>query len=376
MQIIKRLFVYAMIVFKSRYTKNHEYSYVSRFIFMSHKMFFIVPCLEYRIIMAINDHTEQLEYETNTYIRSVEEEQDKHRRLHKALSINAGIMNDSKSSSSNDINDKELVRSTIQSFEHELMTIKQACREHDSELNNLNQLLMEQAHVSSSLSLQENELLLEFNSIEKEAKVFEDMHRQLTQQCHSAEIERSHLNHVRLHTSLFDIVVDTKGELYPLINNLRLSHRPKGDLQWTEINTAWSQATQLLMFMSNTVKFVSRNYGIIPLMHCAKIIEIDSNGKKVYHHLGVDFQTMDKKTHNTDHITTSLQVFFTLLYQLSIHIKISSDHEINWSIVPYDMTKDSIGPYNIRMIEENDETSWRGAINSIASNLRWLSTVL
>ena len=51
---------------------------------------------------------------------------------------------------------------------------------------------------------------------------------------------------VRLHAALFHLVVDKRGLRYPLINELRLAYRPKGDVHWKEINAAWAQATQLL----------------------------------------------------------------------------------------------------------------------------------
>lgn len=316
--------------------------------------------------------------ETHAYIHAVEEEKDKERRLKKALLINIGIHNNNDQIPSSSINDQhdenELVQGTIQSFQHEIMNLQTACQEHENELTNLNQMLMEQAQISDTLSAQQEELLLEYNALEKDAKVFEDVHSHLTQQCHAAESERSHLSHVRLHSALFDIVVDERGTKYPLINNLRLSHRPKDDLQWIEINTAWSQAAQLVMFVNSTTKFTSRNFGIVPLMHCAKIIEVDSTGKKVYHHLGVDFESMDRKTHNTDHIIASLRAFYSVLYQLFDHIKaLKRDINSTKVRVPFEMTVNTIGSFNLQFLNENDDKAWSGVINCIASNLKWLS---
>jgi hypothetical protein len=334
-------------------------------------------CIQ-RINNAINDNTEQLQMETHAYIHAVEEEKDKERRLKKALLINIGIHNNNDQIPSSSINDQhdenELVQGTIQSFQHEIMNLQTACQEHENELTNLNQMLMEQAQISDTLSAQQEELLLEYNALEKDAKVFEDVHSHLTQQCHAAESERSHLSHVRLHSALFDIVVDERGTKYPLINNLRLSHRPKDDLQWIEINTAWSQAAQLVMFVNSTTKFTSRNFGIVPLMHCAKIIEVDSTGKKVYHHLGVDFESMDRKTHNTDHIIASLRAFYSVLYQLFDHIKaLKRDINSTKVRVPFEMTVNTIGSFNLQFLNENDDKAWSGVINCIASNLKWLS---
>ncbi len=310
-----------------------------------------------------------MEVETETYIHAVEEEKDKERRLRNALSINAGIHNGELPSEQRKEN--ELVQSTIQSFRHEIISLEAACQEHEKELANLNQLLKEQARISETLSLQEEELLLEYNILEKDARVFEDIHCQLAQQCYSVERERSDLSLVRLHSVLFDIFVDEKGVRYPLINNLRLSHRPKNDLTWIEINSAWSQATQLLMFMSSSIKFTSRNF-IVPL-NCAKIIEVDSTGRKIYHHLGVDIESIDRKTHNTDHIIASLRVFYRLLYQFFVHMKRS---KLDISLLPFEMSPHAVGTYNLELIEDGDDEAWIAVINCIASNMRWLSRKL
>ena len=322
-----------------------------------------IPNTSCRINNAINENTRQLQMETNYYIRAVEKEQDKQRSIQKALLINAGLHNDKLTSST--IGDHELIQSALQSFEQDISNIDQACQEHEKELANLNQMLMEQAELSETLAIQQDELLLEYNSLEKEAKVFEDIHHQLTQQCHSAEIERSHLHHVRLNSALFDIFVDDACVLYPLINNLRLSHRPKADLQWVEINTAWSQVAQLLTFMSNTVKFTSQKFGIIPLMDCANIYVVDSTGKKVYHRLGGDFEPMDKK----------LQLFLRLFNELIAHLK-TTNYDIELSKIPYEMTANKIGKYNLQSIEENNDLTWKIVINHIMSNMKWLSALI
>ena len=89
---------------------------------------------------------------------------------------------------------------------------------------------------------------------------------------------------------------DERDLRYPLINNLRLAHKPRG-ISWLEINAGWSQAAQLLMFVGSTIKFKSKDLRIVPLMSCAKIIEVGSNGDtRFVNHLGVDFQAMNRKT--------------------------------------------------------------------------------
>jgi hypothetical protein len=55
---------------------------------------------------------------------------------------------------------------------------------------------------------------------------------------------------------------DERDLRYPLINNLRLAHKPRG-ISWLEINAAWSQAAQLLMFVGSTIKFKSKDLRIV-----------------------------------------------------------------------------------------------------------------
>ncbi len=365
-------------------------------------------CIQ-KIIHAIEENTQQLELETSAYIQAVEKEEFKQHRLHKALFINAGIHQTNYDTNSNDntnITENELIQSTIKSFQNELTTMQQTYNDYQNEIQNLNELLKEQSIVSSSLIQQQNDLLLQYNQIEYDANIFNDLQCHLIQQCHIAEKEKSLLNNVNLRHVLFEITVygnnnddyneddicdrddnqfhDSLLQLYPMINNLRLAHRPKGnDIQWAEINIAWSQATQLLMYMSSNVKFVSQNYSIIPYTHCAQIIEnvyIDADGnemKKIYHHLGVNLHDIDKKTHYTDHIVGSIHVYFKLFHQLYVHVQETMIHlDIDFNSVPYIMSEDQIGLYDLRYIDENDETSWRNAINCIVSNLKWLSTAL
>ncbi len=317
---------------------------------------------------AIDENTEQMNMETEAYIRAVEEEKDSQRRMQKALSINMGIQENQHFDEKEDI-----IQATIQSLQQEVINLETNCHEHEQEIMNLDQLLFEQAQISNALSAQEDELLIEYNTLEKDTKVFEDLHRQLIKQCHSAERERSQLNLVRLNCTLFDFVIDDGVARYPLINNLRLSHIPRDNLHWSEINAAWAQTAQLVMFLSSNIKFRSSTFGLVPLTQCAKIIEVDSFGKKMYHHLGVDYESMDRRTHNTDHIVPSIVVFYRLFYQMIVHIREKQLRSIDLSKMPNKMSRDQIGSYVVQNKNEYDDSLWRGIINCIAQNLKWLS---
>mmetsp|Transcript_15479 Transcript_15479/g.18868 ORF Transcript_15479/g.18868 Transcript_15479/m.18868 type:complete len:474 (+) Transcript_15479:112-1533(+) len=339
-------------------------------------------CIQ-RINNALLEHTEELDSETLSYTDFINEERNKQRRMQKALLINneinadqSIIINEAKKSFIGQTQTDEsntLFESAIQSFQQKCQTLTNACEEHERKLDDLNELLKDQAEISEDLSLKQQELLLEFNSLELDAKIFEDVQRQLTLQCHAAEVERSHLSNVRLHTALFDIVVDERGLRYPLINNLRLSHRPKSDLQWNEINAAWSQASQLIMLVCNEIKFTSTNFGIVPLVSCAKIKEVDSTGKNIYHHLGVDTESsMGSKTTTQmiENIIIPLQAFCNLLHQMFLHIKSS---KFDGFMIPFEMSAYTVDKYDLRLLKENDDVSWGDVLHCIACNLQYLA---
>ena len=234
----------------------------------------------------------------------------------------------------------------------------------------MNELLEEQARISKKMTEQEDAVLTEFNSLEIDARAFQDIHRHLTHQCHAAERERYYLAQVQLHSALFDIVVDDRGR-YPLINNLRLTHKPKG-VSWSEINAAWSQAAQLVMFAGSTIKFKSKDLRVVPLMNCAKIIEVGSNGdKRTVNHLGVDFESMDRKTHGADNIVSSVRAFHALLYQMSVHMLNSKVEGLDKA--PFSMGPYIIGSHDLRQIDERDDGGWFGVIHCMASNMKWIS---
>ena len=75
-------------------------------------------------------------------------------------------------------------------------------------------------------------------------------------------------------------------------------------------------------------------------------------------------------THNT-----SVQIFLQVLLQLYTHLK-TIEEQIDWARVPYEMSMHKIGNYDLQLIQAFDDDSWKGIINCIASNLRWLSSIL
>jgi len=349
-------------------------------------------CIE-RMIMAIEESTCQLNAEVAAYDVAIQLEKDKHRRLLRALDIKDGIINgqddgdgdgdgddDTIASGNtcvsfrNDVQSSSeyILKKTFEAFEYEIQKLTETHTMHLTESNNLDKMLREQVMFTKALSQEEDEIHRDINSLEIDAKVFQDVHRTLTRQCQEAEMEDYMLRNVRIHSTLFDIQLDERGLRFPLINNLRLTHHPKG-VSWLEINAAWSQASQLVMFVGSTTKFQSKDLRIVPLASCAKIIELSHHGdhKKVVNHLGVDFDSNDRKTHETEHIIPSLRAFLAFIYQMSVHML---KGPLNLDKMPYKMGSHYvIGPYDVRKMDEKDDVGWSGVIHCMAYNMKWMA---
>jgi len=341
-------------------------------------------CIE-RIASAIEENTFQLEAETVAYNNAVQAEKGKHRSLIRALKIRDSIdrndemiVNSGNTSSLSPVHDEnqspqDIVQSILEKLEHEVQLLAISSQEHLNELKHLDELIDEQAHISKTLTEQEFVWNTEFNSLQIDANAFQDMQRHLTHQCHAVEVERFLLSKVQLHSSLFDITVDDRvSKRFPLINNLRLTHRPtpKG-VSWLEINSAWSQAAQLVIFVGSATHFKSKDLRIVPLTSCAKIIELLQGNKIIVNHLGVDFESNARKTHETESIVSSVRAFHALLHQLSAHMLHTKPHNA-LDKIPFETRMYSIGSHDLRRLLEMDDVGWGGVIHCMAANMKWM----
>jgi len=315
----------------------------------------------------------------------VQAEKGKHRSLIRALKIRDSIdrndemiVNSGNTSSLSPVHDEnqspqDIVQSILEKLEHEVQLLAISSQEHLNELKHLDELIDEQAHISKTLTEQEFVWNTEFNSLQIDANAFQDMQRHLTHQCHAVEVERFLLSKVQLHSSLFDITVDDRvSKRFPLINNLRLTHRPtpKG-VSWLEINSAWSQAAQLVIFVGSATHFKSKDLRIVPLTSCAKIIELLQGNKIIVNHLGVDFESNARKTHETESIVSSVRAFHALLHQLSAHMLQTKPHNA-LDKIPFETRMYSIGSHDLRRLLEMDDVGWGGVIHCMAANMKWM----
>ena len=254
---------------------------------------------------------------------------------------------------------------TEESFREEIAVLTAAVEKHEQELQDLHNVQAEQARLSKELDTIDDYLDDQRNRLEIDADAFSHVQQQLSRTLRDTEREIEALSAVRLHAALFDLVVDKRGLRYPLINELRLAYRPKGDVHWTEISAAWSQAAQLMLLVAASVKFRSRDWRIVPLTTCAKLIHLDGKHRSVYTLGGSD------ATKHPTKMAMSLRAILALLDQMCRHVVLLG-HE-GARPLPYETTRNRIGRFELSQLEENNDSGWSSVIHCMASNLEWLS---
>jgi len=236
------------------------------------------------------------------------------------------------------------------------------CEHHERELQDLQNVEAEQARLSKELDTVDDYLEDERNHLEIDADAFGHVQQQLSRTLRDAQREIEALSAVRLHAALFDLVVDKRGLRYPLINELRLAYRPKGDVQWTEISAAWSQAAQLMLLVAASVKFRSKDWRIVPLTTCAKLIYLDGKHRSVYTLGGSDKPVK---------MAMSLRAMNALLDEMCRHMIMLGNEGAR--PLPYETTRNRIGRFELSQLEESNDSGWSSVIHCMASNLEWLS---
>lgn len=242
-----------------------------------------------------------------------------------------------------------------------------AVKQQENELQELQRLSREQVRIAKELDNVDGCLDEERNVLEIDARAFGHVQHQLSCTLRDTQHEIEALSTVRLHASLFHLVVDKRELRYPLINDLRLAYRPKGDVDWTEISAAWSQAAQLLLLVAASVKFLSRDWRIVPLASCAKLIHLDGKHRAVYT-LG---ESEGPELKHRVKMSFSLKAMNALLDQLCRHV--SSLPSRGKHPLPYETTRSRIGRFELSHLEDSNDSGWSSVIHCMASNLQWLS---
>ena len=293
----------------------------------------------------------------------------------------------SHSSNSND------VQNAIEdAFLSEIDSLEKACQQHRDELLRLTALQKEQALLFDEVEQIAECMAAEQNALELEARAFDNDQERLARllaECQN-EMERLSSPAIRLPTTLIKMHIDVeRGLRYPLINELRLAYRPKGDVDWTEIQTAWALASNLLLMIATVFNFQSQSWKIVPLSHCAKLIYSPPNRNEASGQGTDQIRNKGRKNQvivfNLGHPKTdgskALLMWNALLYQITQHVIMKNAQAVENGIyepsdvpsLPFDISTTSIGGILLSDLSDSDDTGWSRVIHFMASNLLWLS---
>ena len=298
-----------------------------------------MDCID-RVAAALETDTQRLYGEINVYNEAVEESKRKEKTI-EAISKNA-------------------LEDTERTYVDEIEMLRQELEAREQELSHLYSLYKEQTEITQQSERFEEQILQEQNSLELQSTVFDDTLQLLSKSLGQVQNEVDRLSIVKLPQTLFDLQVDERGLRYPLINQLRLAYRPKGDVPVTEIQVAWSQATQLLLTLGTLLHYPSSDWKVVPLTNISKLIF----RKEIF-----DLKPGDCR---------GLMAWNALLDQVTKHA-MSYQHSPNNSSSkkqnppPFTSSPSSIGNTELAHLDQLDHVGWSQVIHRMASNLLWLS---
>lgn len=310
---------------------------------------------------ALEKDTERLEYEARVY-----EETAQAARLRQKVwqqRVDGGMTRE------------EQVLKAKESFLQEIDELSLACEQLEAEFKQLRLVRRELSAKSDELDNSTEQVLRAQNEIELAAATLQQNQEHLCRTVASVheQVERLSSPSIQLYALSFDLQVDQRGLRYPLINEHRLAYRPKGDVQWEEIQTAWSIAAQLLLAVATTFQFQSRHWRIVPLTDCAKLIfyppakDTKTSQNPISYNLG----------HPATHSGRALLAWNALLYQVASWVLTrgtDDNHDKEYSHkIPFEMTRNTIGDISISSLLDNDDAGWSMAIHRMSCNLLWLS---
>ena len=355
-----------------------------------------LDCVQ-RVERALQVDTERIEAETTVYRNVIRDEQVRQnnwkRRMTDTASSSSLLWSGQESQpqqqplDNNKISPRvEEVERAKQSFQAEIDGLEEVCRKHQEELQHLESVRAEQARISRELDQAEEYLHQERNNLRVEARAFYNDQEQFFRILSEIENESEGLSStaIRLPSLLLDLQVDReRGLRYPYINDLRLAYRPKGDVQWEEIQAALSLAAQLLLYVGTLFHFQSRHWRIVPLSSCAKLIFYPTQREGV-----VDPNRSSKSGavvynlgHPRTHSSRAFLAWNALLHQLASCVLGKMNQAVDDGLMeasmvprlPYEMTSVEIGSIALTELDYNDDAGWSRAIHCMSCNLLWLS---
>ena len=352
-------------------------------------MFLSLP----RVELALDVDSERLEKECIMYQQAAKKEEERLESLEKALS---SVTMSPAMTDPNDDNNSEAstriggVQAAERAFRDEIQALEEECRQQEAELAHLKSLKQEQLEVSEDLSEAEYILEVQRNALELEARAFDNDQVQLYQMLREIEDEVDQLSsNISLPSLLLDLQVDKeRGLRYPLINELRLAYRPKGDIKWNEIQVAWLLAAQLLLVVGTLFHYPSEEWKIVPLSHCAKLIFFSKSDEKtrerVYNNSSSHGRQKRAVVYHLGHPKTNgakaIRAWNQLLHQVILHVSRKTEEEYQkgsmvapFPKLPFPISQTAVGTIDLHQLNENDDAGWSRAIHFMASDLLWLS---
>lgn len=286
-----------------------------------------------------------------------------------------------------------------EAYRNEIVALEQACQQHKEELLHLQKIHDEQKRIELEFDLVYNAIAEEQNVLELEARAFDNGQEQLFRSLLNiqSEMERLSSPNIRLPAKLVHLLVDTdRGLRYPLINQLRLAYRPKGDVHWKEIQAAWALAAQLLLSIGTLFQFQSQSWKLVPLSHCAKLFyhvpirtnndhQVDESQSSGPGRRSIQPSRQQSIVFNLGHPRThqskALLTWNALLCQVIQHVQSEMNTATDLGIVdtnsirslPFEITPITIGHTSLTQLDEDDDGGWSQVIHCMASNLLWLS---
>jgi hypothetical protein len=234
-----------------------------------------VDCID-RVALTLEAETQRLYAEVDVYGETVQASKQRSKALQRTTIHLTHATTAEPTNSSHNQNDKAAVNNNNpieEAYQEEIAMLEREIQARSDELLHYKSIHKEQTELTAELGTLEEGLQSQENSLELQSEAFDNRRQILTKSLAEVQHEVDKLTCVSLPRVLFDLQVDqARGLHYPLINQLRLAFRPKGDVPAQEIQVAWSQATQLLLILGTLLEYPGLDWKLVPLADCAKLI--------------------------------------------------------------------------------------------------------
>jgi hypothetical protein len=368
-----------------------------------------VDCID-RVASALEAETQRLYAEVEIYSETVQASKQRSKALQRTtkhvrsvgIAANSPLQHATTTGQTNSSNkdDKVINNNTIEeAYQEEIAMLESEIQARSDELLHYKSIQKEQTELTSELGKLEEGLQLEENSLELQSEAFDNRRQVLTKTLSEVQNEVDKLTCVSLPRVLFDLQVDqARGLHYPLINQLRLAFRPKGDVPAQEIQVAWSQATQLLLILGTLLEYPGLDWKLVPLADCAKLIY----RKEIFNLVPGDCRSLMAWNALLDQVVkhalslvaggcgntgnrlnpTSIPRNKHSQYDNRMNPKSRNNTSTRTSdpttllkptLPPYSSSPTMIGNTELARLDPIDHVVWSQVIHRMASNLLWLS---